>query len=80
MKEFTLTYTISGLYNDDNNIYDLEKYTFIDEMNLDKLEEKLALWILSFNSDDVAMDMVHTDIKEDENMEDEDGYSLGATG
>lgn len=80
MKEFTLTYTISGLYNDDNNIYDLEKYTFIDEMNLDKLEEKLALWILSFNSDNVAMDIVHTDIKEDEYMEDTNEDSLGATG
>ena len=80
MKEFTIAYTISGIYNDNNNIYDLEKYKFIDGIDLDKLEERLALWILSFNSDDVAMDMVHTDIKEDEHMEDNDEYSLGATG
>ena len=26
MKEFTIAYTISGIYNDNNNIYDLEKY------------------------------------------------------
>tara|TARA_Y100000310_G_scaffold180987_1_gene180932 strand:+ start:315 stop:557 length:243 start_codon:yes stop_codon:yes gene_type:complete len=80
MKEFSLTYTISGIYNDNNNIYDLEKYKFVDGIDLDKLEERVALWILSFNSDDVAMDMVHTDIKEDVTMEDDDEYSLGATG
>ena len=80
MKEFTLAYTISGLYNDDDNVYDLEKYKFIDGMDLDKLEEKLALWILSFKSDNVAMDIVHTDIKEDGYMEDGDENPLGATG
>tara|TARA_Y100000310_G_C20161768_1_gene569505 strand:- start:338 stop:574 length:237 start_codon:yes stop_codon:yes gene_type:complete len=78
MKEFTLSYTISGLYNNDNNILDLKEYKFIDGTTLDKLEESLALWILSFNSDNVAMDMVHTDIKEDEILEDEDGSALGA--
>lgn len=80
MKEFSVTYTISGIYNDNNNIYDLKKYKFLDGTSLDNIEDELALWILLFDSDNITMDMVHTDMKEDGNMEDDDEYSLGATG
>ena len=60
MKNVLLTLTIHADYRD-SSYFDLKKNNFLEELTLEDIEEKIALWILMFEHPNISMDLVHID-------------------